>query len=113
MLGVLKNDDLLEAHAQSQAYIVLGNMMLAAAEIGIDSSPMEGFYPEKFDKILAEAGVLDPTTDRSTVMVAFGYRQSNTATVKTRPSERLKKLAFDYDGDHKTRRSLDEIVKTV
>jgi nitroreductase len=36
----------------NQAYIVLGNLMAAAAQLGIDSCPMEGLDPDKFDEIL-------------------------------------------------------------
>ncbi len=38
--------------AAKQAYIALGQFMLAAAALGVDTCPMEGFVPEKFDEIL-------------------------------------------------------------
>jgi len=57
-----------------QAYIALGNMMTAAAMIGIDSCPIEGFSQEGADRILGEAGLLEDGHFRLAVMVAFGYR---------------------------------------
>lgn len=57
-----------------QAYIALGNMMTAAALIGIDSCPVEGYDQGQAEAVLAEAGVLDPKEWGLAVMVAFGYR---------------------------------------
>lgn len=37
---------------KNQAYIALGNLMTVAANEQIDSCPMEGFVPEKYDEIL-------------------------------------------------------------
>ena len=58
------------AHAARQAYIALGFAMLAAAEQGVDSTPMEGFDPDSVDKILGlrELGL------RSVVLLPLGYR---------------------------------------
>ena len=39
-------------HAARQAYIGLGSALLAAAEQGVDATPMEGFEPEKVAQIL-------------------------------------------------------------
>lgn len=66
-----------------QAYIALGNMMTAAAMIGIDSCPIEGFEKEPAERILTDDGVLDPAEFGLAVMVAFGYRV-NPQTPKTR-----------------------------
>jgi len=66
-----------------QAYIALGNMMTSAAMIGVDSCPIEGFEQEPAERILTEAGVLDPAKFGLAVMVAFGYRV-NPQTPKTR-----------------------------
>jgi nitroreductase len=66
-----------------QAYIALGNMMSAAAMIGIDSCPIEGFEKAPTERILADAGILDPDRFGLAVMVAFGYRK-NPQTPKTR-----------------------------
>ncbi len=66
-----------------QAYIALANMMTAAAMVGIDSCPIEGFSQEGADRILAEAGLLEDGGFGLAVMAAFGYR-INPQTEKTR-----------------------------
>ena len=53
-----------------QTYIALGNMMTAAAFIGIDSCPIEGFDKEKVEDILN----LDTTKYQLSVVLPFGYR---------------------------------------
>lgn len=64
--------------ASKQTYIALGNMMTAAALLGIDSCPMEGFDREGFEGILEEAGILDREHFGVSVLVAFGYREQGT-----------------------------------
>jgi nitroreductase len=66
-----------------QAYIALANMMTAAAMIGIDSCPIEGFNQENAEAVLAEAGLLEDGRFGLAVMVAFGYRV-NPQPAKTR-----------------------------
>ena len=58
------------AHAARQAYIALGIALVAAAEQEVDSTPMEGFEPEKVDAILglAEQGL------KSVLLLPLGYR---------------------------------------
>lgn len=69
--------------AGKQVYIALGNMMTAAAMIGVDSCPVEGFNIAHAEAVLADAGVLDTNKFALTVMVAFGYRV-NPQPAKTR-----------------------------
>ncbi len=59
------------AHAARQAYIALGFALIAAAEQGVDSTPMEGFDPASVDTILG----LDKRGLRSVVLLPLGYRQ--------------------------------------
>lgn len=66
-----------------QAYIALANMMTAAALIGIDSCPIEGFNQANAEAVLSEAGLLENGRFGLAVMVAFGYR-INPQPVKTR-----------------------------
>ncbi|UCD79363.1 MAG: nitroreductase family protein [Desulfobacterales bacterium] len=73
-----------------QTYISLANMMTAAAMIGIDSCPMEGFNAEKINAVLEKDLGIDTDKFGIACMVAFGYR-------KTEPGA-------------KTRQSMDEIV---
>jgi len=47
-----KSKDEITSWAKNQAYIALGNLMTVAANEKIDSCPMEGFAPEKYDEIL-------------------------------------------------------------
>lgn len=56
--------------AKLQAYIALGQFMLSAALLGVDTCPMEGFNAEKFDE------ALDLTKDGLTtaVLCPAGYR---------------------------------------
>ena len=42
----------IDAWAKNQVYIALGVLMVACASLGIDSCPMEGFDPAKYDEIL-------------------------------------------------------------
>lgn len=75
--------------AAKQAYIALGVLAAAAADLGIDACPMEGFQPGKFDEILglSELGLT------SVVIAAVGFRSgedvySKQAKVR-RPFEEL------------------------
>lgn len=53
-----------------QAYIALGQLMLACALMGIDSTPMEGFEPEEYDKILG----LTERNLHAVLVMPIGYR---------------------------------------
>jgi nitroreductase len=56
--------------AARQAYIALGNLMTAAAVLGVDACPMEGLVPTEYDKILK----LEGTGYKTVVALALGYR---------------------------------------
>lgn len=79
--------------ASKQTYIAMANMMTAAAMMGIDSCPIEGFNREAVENILIEEGVLDPQHFGVSVMVGFGYR--------------------DEEQPAKTRQALQDIVQWV
>lgn len=70
--------------AGKQAYIALGNMMTAAAHIGIDSCPIEGFNYDEVRDILEDAGVLDTDVFEISVICAFGYRAEPPKRAKIR-----------------------------
>lgn len=53
-----------------QAYIALGQFMASAAVLGVDTCPMEGLEPAKYDEILGLAG----TGFATVVACAAGYR---------------------------------------
>jgi nitroreductase / dihydropteridine reductase len=56
--------------SHKQAYIALGVLVAAAAEMGVDAAPMEGFSAAKFDEILGlkEKGLT------AAVIAAVGFR---------------------------------------
>ncbi|QES88348.1 NAD(P)H-dependent oxidoreductase [Rhizosphaericola mali] len=58
--------------ADKQAYIAVGTALIAAANVRVDATPMEGFNPQQIDEILGlkEKGL------HSTVVVSLGYRDS-------------------------------------
>lgn len=59
--------------ATRQAYIALGNFMTSAALLGVDTCPMEGFEPAKYDEILG----LPAQGFRAVVACAAGYRAAD------------------------------------
>ena len=59
--------------ASLQAYIALGNFMTSAAMLGIDTCPMEGIVPAKYDELLGL-----PQEGYGTVVVGVaGYRAAD------------------------------------
>lgn len=73
MVGALVDGDRrpgIDEWATRQVYIALGNFMTAAAILGIDTCPLEGFDPGKFDEILG----LSREEWGSAVCCAAGYR---------------------------------------
>jgi nitroreductase len=58
--------------ATRQTFIALGNFMTAAALVGIDTCPMEGIVPTKFDELLD----LPAKGYRTVVACAAGYRSA-------------------------------------
>ena len=66
----LSSNENIYAWTAKQSYIALGNMMTAAAFIGIDSCPIEGFEKENVEEVLG----LDTTKFQVAVILPFGYR---------------------------------------
>ncbi len=76
-------DGQLDAWADRQLYIALGTFMTAAASLGVDTCPMEGLDPLKYDEILGLTG-----SGVSTVVAcAAGYRSADDAYAR-RPKVR-------------------------
>lgn len=65
-----KTQDEIFNWAEKQSYIVLANLMYAAAMESIDTCPMEGFRPDLIEEILE----INPETEKVTVTLALGYR---------------------------------------
>ncbi len=53
-----------------QTYIALGYATIAAAELGIDATPIEGFDSQALNEILN----LNTEKEEAVVMLALGYR---------------------------------------
>jgi len=66
-----------------QTYLALGNLLSACAELKIDSCPMEGFEPEKYNEILG----LSKQGLNAAVIATIGYR-SNEDHTQNRPKVR-------------------------
>jgi nitroreductase len=79
--------------ATRQTYIALGNLMTAAAMIGVDASPLEGLVAAEYDKILG----LENSGYATVVACALGYRS---ATDK-------------YAGMAKIRYAVNELVQHI
>ncbi len=65
-----------EAWTANQVYLALGNVMTIAAELEIDTCPMEGFETEKYNEILS----LNDKNLNASVVLAVGYRSNEDET---------------------------------
>lgn len=54
---------------EKQTYMALGMTMMAAAELGVEAMPLEGFDPTSVDK----AFKIRETGHTTTVLLALGY----------------------------------------
>lgn len=68
-----KSKEQIDTSAIYQAYISIGTLMTVCAEQEIDSCPMEGFNPVKFDEVLE----LDKMNLRSVLLLPVGYRAAD------------------------------------
>ena len=59
--------------SDKQAYIGLGTALIAAAELKVDATPMEGFDPKLFEDVLglSEKGL------HASVIISLGYRDTS------------------------------------
>lgn len=71
--------------SDKQAYIGLGTALIAAAELKVDATPMEGFDPKLFDEVLglSEKGL------HASVIMSFGYRDAANDFLASAPKVRL------------------------
>jgi nitroreductase/dihydropteridine reductase len=88
-----KPDAEIKAWFDKQVYLSIGILLSACAEMGIDSTPMEGIEPDNYDKILGIENY------KTLAAVAIGYRDKED---KNQPSK-----------NPKSRRALEKVVKTV
>lgn len=85
----LTNDEIFH-WASKQAYIALGTGLIAAAELRVDSSPMEGFNAKELDQILG----LDKMNLKSVVLLAVGYRDESKDDLSNAKKVRLPQKDF-------------------
>ena len=71
--------------SDKQAYIGLGTALIAAAELKVDATPMEGFDPKLFDEVLglSEKGL------HASVIISLGYRDKANDFLAFMPKARL------------------------
>ena len=69
---------------EKQTYLALGMILMAAAEMGVDASPIEGFNPQSIDQELG----LREQGFTATVLLALGYRGEGDFNVGS-PKSRL------------------------
>lgn len=65
-----KSREEIDGSSINQAYINIGALMTVCAEQGIDSCPMEGFNPAKFDEVLN----LEGKNLKSVLLLPVGFR---------------------------------------
>ncbi len=85
LANTLSSDENIYNWTSKQSYIALGNMMTAAAYIGIDSCPIEGFDKEQVEEILG----LDTTKYQLSCVLPFGYRINEQSTQQRLPFEEV------------------------
>ncbi len=83
---LLESERALWDWSAKQCYIPLANMMTAAALLGVDSCPIEGFQQGPVTDLLRTDFGVDTDRFRPAMMVAFGYRV-NQPREKTRHDE--------------------------
>jgi len=83
-IKILGNERATIDWGSKQIYIAMGNMMTAAAHIGIDSCPLEGFSYDFARELLKEKGLINPDTYDISVICAFGYREEEPKRAKSR-----------------------------
>lgn len=71
-----KSEDFIVNWNKRQAYMGLSTLLAAAAELRIDTCPMEGFDPAQYDEILG----LTQRGLTATVIAPVGYRSEEDAT---------------------------------
>ena len=94
-LKVLESDRTLFDWAGKQTYIALANMLTAAAVMGVDATPVEGYNADALARVLEQHELIDAGAWGVSVLVQFGVHD---------PSHRA---------HPKCRRPFDEVVEYV
>jgi len=78
----------------NQLYLTLGALLTVCAIENIDSCPMEGFQPEKYDKLLG----LDKRGLESVIVLPVGYRDESDFFINLKKVRRgIDELTIDLD----------------
>ncbi len=89
-----KNREQIDSSAINQAYINIGTLMTVCADQGIDSCPMEGFNPVKFDAVLK----LEKKQLRSVLLLPVGFRaQDDIMSGMKKVRKPLEEVILDLD----------------
>lgn len=88
-----QSDTQIKAWFDRQVYLALGILLSACAEMGIDSTPMEGIEPDNYDAILEQKD------HKTIVAVTIGYRDEDD---KNQPSKKPK-----------SRRAISSVIETI
>ena len=72
----VKSEEDINIWNQKQTYLVLGNLLNAAAELKIDVCPMEGFDAAQYNQILG----LEALNLNAALVATIGYRSDDDAT---------------------------------
>ena len=86
-----KSDGAWQSWSEKQTYLALSNLLVACAELKIDSCPMEGFDPEQFNTILG----LDQNGLNATVIAPVGYRSAEDHTQFRKKVRKPKETLFE------------------
>ena len=86
------SDETKAVWAAKQTYIALGNVLSAAADLKIDTCPMEGFEPDEFNKILG----LDAQNLNTSLLVTIGYRAEDDDTQHYKKVRKSKEKLIQY-----------------
>ncbi len=77
---------------EKQGYILLGNLMFAAALENVDTCPIEGFRSGIIEEILG----IDPEAEKVTVTLALGYRAHDDAFSKNKKVRKPDELLYKF-----------------
>ncbi|QBQ07378.1 nitroreductase [Spiroplasma gladiatoris] len=60
-----------------QAYISLGGMVIVAAELGLNTCPLEGFVPLEVEEVLSKNGLIDINNEKVSLACFIGKVNEN------------------------------------
>lgn len=90
----LSSDESVRGWIDRQVYIALGSMIMSAAMLGVDATPIEGLAVREVERALVEADTFDPAEYHLVSALALGHTSREAHRPKTRrdPSEVITRL---------------------